>query len=278
MKNWSILEVLNWTTSFFAEKGVPSPRVDAEWLIAHVLELKRIELYTNFQKPLSPAERERIRNLVVRRANREPLQYCLGNTQFMDFELEVCKTVLIPRPETEQLIELIQNWGVKPTSILDIGTGSGAIAIALAKCFPQAEVTAVDISTEALKVARRNAGKYNVDIQFIQSDLFSKSEGKFDLIVSNPPYISTEEYATLEPEITNFEPKEALLSGNKGLEHIRGIVIGAKKHLSNSGLLFLEIGHKQAESVVTLAKEQRYSNIEIRKDMNGIERFVVISW
>jgi release factor glutamine methyltransferase len=260
--------------------------LNAERLLAHVLKFKRIELYLNFDRPLKEPELETFRALVRRRLKNEPLQYIIGETEFLSLPFQVDSRVLIPRPETEILVQTVIEKCQKiydnqnKIKILDIGTGSGNIAISLAKNLPNAVLFAIDISAEALKLAQSNAKLNQVEtlIQFIHGDItnFHFSES-FEVIVSNPPYVTQNKYASLPLEIRNFEPKMALEAGVDGLACYRKIINQLPLVLNPAGFLALEVGDKQAQSVRTLLNQNHYSRIETLLDLNQIERVVVAS-
>ncbi len=277
MKLWTILEVLKWTTDFFLERGIGNPRLEAEHLLSEVLGIPRLEIYLRFEQPLNPTERDRLKSMVVRRANREPLQYIQGYTEFYGYRLEVDRRVLIPRPETERLVETAIGYCTFSAKILEIGTGTGAISIAIAKQFPGIEIVACDVSNDALQVAEKNAIMNCVDIQFVESDVYQNvPKQKFDLIISNPPYISDSEYETLMPEITKYEPRLALTAGEDGLDVYRKILREAGAFLDVRGKILLEIGSKQAQAMQQLSGENGFSKIEIIKDYNEMDRIAVI--
>lgn len=275
MKQWTILEILKWTTDFFLQNHIPSPRVDAEILIAFTLNIPRLQLYLQFDRPLTPEERQLIRQRVVRRARREPLQYITGTVEFHDTILKVDPRVLIPRPETEQMVDAIIHQTPAPSRILDIGTGSGAIAITLARTFPEAEVHAVDISSEALELASENARANDASrIRFYRSDIFSKVDADFDLIVSNPPYIDSADWGALEPEITGYEPSQALLAKQNGLACLVKILGNAKKYLRTGGVLYLEFGRGQRAQLQSAVRDAGFSGAEFHRDWNGFDRWM----
>lgn len=248
-ETWTILRVLQWTTGHFKRKGVEQPRANAEVLLAHVLEMERIGLYLHYDKPLGKTELARYRECVRRRTAREPSQYITGKQEFWSLEFEVTPAVLIPRPETEILVEraaaLLKNANA---TVLDLGTGSGVIAVALAHECPSLRIVATDRSPEALAVAKRNSMRHGVEerIHFAAMDLFSGfsiTACPFDLIVSNPPYVSDTDFANLPPEIARYEPESALRGeGPEGLGTIRRILEKARNLLKKDGHLFIEIG------------------------------------
>lgn len=272
---WTILKVLQWTTGYFGSKGIEQPRADAEVLLAYLLGLERIDLYLNFDKPLSSEELARFRELVRRRAASEPTQYILGRQEFWSLEFEVTPAVLIPRPETEILVEkALELMGPGPALVLDLGTGSGAIAVALAHERADIRVIATDRSFTAIEVAKRNAARHGVSerVHFALMDLMDALASRpwFDFIVSNPPYVADAEFLDLAPEIANYEPLSALKGGGEqGLDLIRGILGQFRNHLRPGGSLLVEIGMGQAE---VLEKEISGSQFEFIKDYSGIKR------
>jgi len=254
-KKWTILEVLKWTSRYFQGKGISNPRTDAEVLLAHALGVERIDLYLRYDQPLTADERAVYREFVRRRASGEPVQYITGHREFWSLDFEVTPDVLIPRPETEVLVEIAIKYLKERRfrRVVDIGTGAGVIAVALAHEIDGISVLATDISSSAINVARRNAVKHGVAdrIRFIVMNLFESllPDVKFDVIVSNPPYVSSEEYRKLDREIKNFEPPIALLGGADGLDVVRRLIVQGMSHLTTGGFLFIEIGYGQAEAV-----------------------------
>jgi release factor glutamine methyltransferase len=274
----TLLEVVKKSTDFLVARGVESARLNAELLVGQALGLRRMQLYLQFERPLTEAELENIRPLVRRRGNREPLQYILGETEFFNLRLKTDRRALVPRPETEQLVELVvRRLTVPPGRILDLGTGSGAIALALAKHFPSAVVTAVDCSEEALALARENAIALGLEsrVRLLRSNWFEVTEApaSFDLIVANPPYLTDEEVATSEPEVRNHEPRQALSAGTDGASALEEIVRGGRSRLSGGGWLALETGINQHARLSALATACNYSQVESLRDYSGRERF-----
>ena len=279
---WTIMEILNWTKQHFAAKGVENPRLDAEVLLCAVLKCQRIKLYTEFDKPLSEDERQLMRSFVERRAKHEPLAYIVGERAFMRNSFKVTPATLVPRPETELLVEsLVQaskllkaDGAVK---ILDIGTGSGAILVSLLDYLPAAVGVGVDISNAALAVAKENAANIGVDKRaaFRYSDVFSNVplEKKFDIIVSNPPYIPAADIATLDKDVQQ-EPHSALDGGADGLDFYRRIAREAAAHLADDGLLAFEIGINQSEAVQKLCLTSGFKQVAVRNDYADIPRMV----
>lgn len=277
---WTILEILQWTISFFKEKEIEPARLTAEVLLAHVLKKDRLHLYVNHDEPMTPAEREAFKALIRLRVQGTPTQYLTGRQEFWSMEFAVAPGVLIPRPETEHLVEaaLERAKTLESPAIVDIGTGSGAIAISLHKELPHATISASDISEDALNIARRNADTLFPNghrIAFVQGDLFAPFAGQcFDLIVSNPPYISVEEYAGLAREIREHEPPTALLAGADGLDVYRRLIADAANYTHPSGWLLLEIGNTQAEAVTRLCQENGWTVEQVIKDYAGRDRVV----
>jgi len=272
---WTTLKVLTWTKGYLAEKGVSNARLEAEWLLCAALGLDRVGLYLNFDKPLTEAELTAYRSLVARRANREPLQYILGSQEFCGLEFAVTPAVLIPRHDSEVLVEEALRRAGATCRILDIGLGSGCIAVALAARLPGAEVCGVDNSPEALAVARDNAERNGVRLTIFAGSLFEPVPGeRFDIIVSNPPYIPTGDLAGLEPEVREFEPHAALDGGVDGLDFYRLIVRETVGHLQPGGWLLVEVGVDQAEAVKELFAVGNYADIFTARDAGGVERVV----
>jgi release factor glutamine methyltransferase len=286
-ESWTILKILHWTTDYFKKHNVSEPRSSAEVLLAHVLSQDRLFLYLNYDRPMLPQELSAYRACVKRRVAGEPSQYITGTQEFWSLPLRVNPEVLIPRPETEVLVEAVLDFirrdpAVEANSaILDLGTGSGAIAIALARELSGAKIVAVDLSMPALQLARENARFNQVEkqLQFVQADIFSGIPGaseKFDSIVSNPPYVSFAEFNQLPREIRDYEPRRALDGGPDGLTAVRHLIVKAPAILRRGGGLFLEMGAGQAETVSTLiSKSQEYKSFSILKDFSGIDRVMV---
>jgi release factor glutamine methyltransferase len=277
----TVLEIIKKTTDFFTAKGIESARLNAELLVGHALELKRMQLYLQFERPLSELELEKIRPLVRRRGQHEPVQYILGTTDFHGLRLKVDRRALIPRPETELLIELTtRELATPPARILDLGTGSGAIALALAQQYSASQVTAVDASSDALALAAENAAATGLAerVSLLRSNWFEQvpAESRFELIAANPPYLSESETAAAAPEVRDFEPHVALTSaGADGLADLRAIVASAPRYLAPGGLLALETGIAQHAALLPLAREAGFSRIESRPDLTGRDRFVL---
>ena len=257
------------------QKGVENARLESEWMLCAVLGLDRMGLYVNFDKPLTDVELAGYRDMVTRRGRREPLQYILGSQEFMGMEFEVSPAVLIPRHDTEVLVaEAVARAGGEG-SLLDIGVGSGCVTVALASALPKATVSGVDSSPQALALAQKNADKLGVAIALYEGSLFGPFTGRrFDLIVSNPPYIPTADLETLQPEVRDYEPLQALDGGADGLDFYRLIVPAAPGHLSNGGWLLFEVGIGQAEAVREMLGRTGFSELFVAKDPNGIDRVV----
>lgn len=239
--------MLEWATQYFSEKQVPSPRLSIEWLLADVLNVKRLELYLQFDRPLTSDELSRLRGLVKRRAGHEPLQYITGSTSFYNAEINVRPGVLIPRPETEEMVEMIlKESGTHSMRVLDIGTGSGCIPIAIKMERPHWEVYGCDISTQALEIAKENAIRNDVDVTFVEGNLFESKtmpDQNWDIIVSNPPYIGYEEREELDRQVSEYEPEIALFTDNRtGI--YSSIFSYAQTHLNRNGSLYLELHYQ----------------------------------
>jgi release factor glutamine methyltransferase len=275
----TVLEVLNKSTEFLEKKGIESPRLNAELLLLEVLKCKRIDLYLRFDKPLKDNDIVIYRDWISRRGKFEPLQYITGKVEFYGLPFEVTPDVLIPRPETEILVEeIIKHCKEKNVkNILDIGTGSGNIPISLIKNIDGVKITSIDISNKALIVAEKNASMNGVEsgIDFIVSDINDyKPEMKYDLIVSNPPYVGASEYSNLQNEIKNYEPGIAVTDSNDGLYFYRTIAEKSKSLLKNGGDIFLELGLGQAENVTEILTNNDFINIRCIKDLQQIDRVV----
>lgn len=285
-KIWTILELISWGTEYLTEKKIDDARLNIELLLAHVLHLKRIQLYTSFDKPLSEVELSSFKQLLQRRLANEPLQYVLGETEFMGLKFFVDKNVLIPRPETELLVEKAiatikeRFENTSSISVLDIGTGSGCIAISLAKMVPNANIIAIDVSQEALSVAQKNATLNNVSerIQFQQMNIFEITEKsfseKFHCIISNPPYISKKEFGEVANDVRDFEPHSALTDEHDGLTFYPTIAKVANEFLIENGILCVEHAFDQSENVQKIFQESGFSITDVVKDYQKISRHV----
>jgi release factor glutamine methyltransferase len=285
-ETWTLLRLVRWTTGYFQEHDIESARSEAEILLAHCLGMRRIDLYLNYDQPLVEAELANFKALIKRRVAREPLAYITGTREFWSMELAVGPSVLIPRPETECLVEavlpVLDDPGGQPKRVLDLGTGSGAISIALAREHPEHRYVAMDRSPAALRIARENARAHRVDrcIQWFCGDwdaaLADRGHG-FDLIVSNPPYICSGDMAALQPEIRLHEPVSALDGGEDGLLYLRQIIASAHGYLRGGGLLALEMGCDQADAARSIAARAGcYDAIRILKDYSGLDRVAVM--
>ena len=282
-RQWTVLSLIQWGADYFSSRGMESPRYTMELLLCHALKLSRVNLYLNFDRPLTAGELSAVRQLVHRRLGHEPVQYITGTSHFMDLELLVTPDVLIPRPETELLAEeaqqIVRQHGY--LSVLDLCTGSGNIAIALAAKNPSVTVEAVDVSDNALEIARRNVSRHGVGerVQLILGNILDKSwhppAEKYQLIISNPPYVSAAEYALLEPGVRNFEPSLALTDGGDGLSFYRVIAQLAEDFLDREGTLIVEIAYNQLTSVYGIFSDAGFRNIRHRLDDQRHPRIVV---
>jgi release factor glutamine methyltransferase len=284
---WTIIKLVRWATSYLKSHDIDSPRATGEILLAHVLQLNRIDLYLKYDQPLVAEELQKFKTLIKRRVRREPVAYILGVKEFWSLDLEVNANVLIPRPETECVVEaaldLISKKSSRaPQRILDLGTGCGAIVLALASQQPRHNYFAVDRHLPAVELARRNAGRHNLrqKIHFFVGDwLASIKETKpgFDLIVSNPPYIPRRVISGLQPEIHQYEPIAALNGDTDGLACYRTIIGSAHCHLNADGALVLEIGHDQRKDIRQIAADSdRYEWFSCAKDYSGYDRVVTM--
>jgi release factor glutamine methyltransferase len=298
--NVTVLEVIQRSTEFLTRRGVDSPRLHAELLSAHVLGMARMQLYLNFERVLSVQEQDRLRELIKRRGDREPLQHIVGSTSFCGLELQVNRSALVPRPETELLAEqgwLFLNQGTqrrlagvearfgeqtantRGPAALDFGTGTGCLAIALSKHCPDARVVALDIEPAAIELARRNADQLQVSesIEFLLSDGFTalKPGTSFDLIVANPPYIPTAEIEGLDPEVRQFDPRRALDGGADGLMHYRQLATQAGAFLNPDGRLMVEFGDGQEVSLAELFKSEKWIVEQILNDYTQRPRILI---
>ena len=280
---WRIVDVLKWSRDYLKGKQIESPQIEAEWILREVLNLNRLEIYLKYERPLSPAELARIRALLLKRASGQPIQYVLGSAEFMGLKLRVTPDVLIPRPETELLVEkTLELCRNRVTArILDIGTGSGCIAIALAHFLPECQVVAIDVSATALQIARENAAIHNVAnrIDFQELDILHSPElsmGQFDIIVSNPPYVSGDYYVNLPKLVKEHEPEIALNPGTDGLLFYRRIKELASEIAIPGGAVVLEIGGDyQATAVAELFSESAFDSVAIVKDYSGQSRVII---
>ncbi len=276
--DWTVLKMLTWATDYFEEKGIRNPRLSIEWLLAHVLQKKRLDLYLIYDRPLTIDELDAIRPMVKRRANHEPLQYITGETDFFGCRIKVEPGVLIPRPETEELVEWIlnKNTANEPLRVLDIGTGSGCIPIALKKERPKWSVTAFDVSTEAIQIAMKNALLNQTEITFTVDNVYSPDERllstQFDVIISNPPYVLDTEAETLDKEVKAFEPEIALFTPTTKKIY-SAIEEFASNSLKTNGILMLEINEKFGQETLQYFPADFWV-AELQKDYAGKDRFI----
>jgi release factor glutamine methyltransferase len=275
----TVLEVIKRSSEYLEQRGVESPRLQIELLLAHVLGVPRLKLYLDFERELADAQLSTLRGLVKRRGDREPLQYILGSTSFCGMEIAVSPAVLIPRPETEGLVEqawqFLSHGGRSNPAVLDFGTGSGCIAIAIAGKFPQALVHAIDVSAEALAVAQANAQRNQARVEFHRGRDFAATGGPFDLIVSNPPYIPTAEVDLLQPEVRDHEPRSALDGGADGLDVHRLIAAEASTRLTQNGKLMVELGFAQAPAARELYASVGWHIGSVLPDYSGCPRILI---
>jgi release factor glutamine methyltransferase len=285
MTQWTIKKLLDWITEYLASRNIDSPRLTAELLLSYILRMQRIKLYTHFETIVEKALLDKLHELVSRAGQHEPIAYLTGRCEFYSLELEITAACLIPRPETELLAErAIEFLRARkgPQLVCDLCTGSGCIAVAIAKNYSSARIIAADISEAALKVAARNVKKYNLQqrISLLSGDLFEPvvpqlDNAGFDLIVSNPPYVSTDEFELLDENIRNYEPPEALLAGTDGLDFYRKIAQQAADFLKADSALILETGLHQGKVIRELLEETKsFKKITIEKDPQGNDRLV----
>ena len=284
MAKLNIKEILDKTVDYFKEYEIDQPRLDAEVLLADLLDMERINLYVNFDRPLTPDEVDAYRELVLKRRQGTPVAYLVGHKEFMGLKFKINSDVLIPRPETEHVVETILNkidtWGQEEVTIADLGTGSGAIIISIVKLANKAvRGVGVDISEASLDIAQENAVNLGVNhqLEFKEGDLLEPLNNKVDIIVSNPPYIPSEEMSDLQTEVQQ-EPNLALDGGQDGLDYYRTIINSAADYLTGQGLLIFEVGIKQSQDLKILLEQAGYSNIKIKKDYSDIERVVMANY
>ncbi len=273
-----LLETLKAGTGYLEKHGVDEARLNMEHLLAHVLGCRRLDLYLRFNESIHETDLEKLRGLTKRRSEGEPLQHLLGSVEFCGHEFVSDHRALVPRPETETLVELLEKRfkSTPPATVLDVGTGSGCIGLSLSKAWRDAATTLIDISEDALELARLNASRLSLNgavIRFIRSDLFEKIDASFDLIVANLPYIPRAEIATLTREVRR-DPATALDGGADGLEIITRLITGSAAHLNPSGTLALELGHDQSARVLALCETAGLEDCCAARDLAGIERFV----
>ena len=283
-ETWTVNRLLTWTRDFFMKKGIEKPQLEAEILLAHAMNVKRIELYTAFESEPTEAQRTIFRDFVKRRSSGEPTAYLTGSREFYSLAFKIDRNVLIPRPETEDLVlqalDTIQTYTAENAPVIaDVGTGSGIIAVTLAKRMPEhlmtEKIIAVDISTAALNVAMSNAETHGVadQIEFRQSDLLEHISETLDIVVSNPPYISQSEFEALPADVKNFEPKVALLAGTKGIDVIERLIPQSADRLRPGGHLLLEVSPMIAEVVADLLHD--WNNVQILFDSSGKARIII---
>ena len=282
--NNTCLEILSRAVEKLRSEGIDRPRTNAELLLGAVLSVKKVDLYLDRDRILTPQQIEKFNQFIQERISGKPVQYTIGSTEFFGLEFEVNESVLIPRPETETLVEMVME-NLKNSSkckIIDLGTGSGAIAISLVKNLRDSFVFAVDISRDALKVAKQNVKRHKVEsqIEFVWGDLLKplrnkNLEGKIDCVVSNPPYVTQEEFEHLPTEVKDYEPIVALKTDEKGTFFHNKIIEGSIPFLKKDGMLALEVGLGQANKVADLIRDRKdFKDTEIKKDLGGIERIV----
>ena len=287
-KMWRVVDLLKWTSHYFEQHGVPNPRLDAEVLLGHLLEKSRLQLYLHFEMPVFQEHLTPFRELIKKRIEHTPVSYLTNRKEFMSVDFYVDERVLIPRPETEQLVETILTTETGDSQrVLELGTGSGVIATSLAVHQPEWDIIATDISESALAVAQKNAETHvpAAQIRFLSGDLFEPikamdpdGEIRFDWIVCNPPYIKKTEWDTLSPDVRDYEPEIALFAGEDGLAVIRRLIVEAPEYLTPNGKLILEIGDAQADAIRTLINaEPAYCTYKLIKDYAGKERIVLAS-
>lgn len=285
MNDWTIQKLLNWITEHFTEKNIDAPRLSAELLLTHALNMQRIELYTHFDKPVEKPQLDQLHRLVKQADTNQPIQHIVGKTEFYSLQLDITPDCLIPRPETELLVERAIEFlrkRPKPQFVLDLCTGSGCIAVAIAKNFPNCQIIATDICDRALNVAEKNIEKHNVKekVKLLCGDLFDPvvpelDTAKFDLIVCNPPYVSTTEFETLDKNVKDHEPKLALLAGTDGLDIYKRIIGKVDDFLKPDAALIMEIGYNQAKPLRQLLENANcFSEIKIEKDFHNNDRIV----
>ena len=279
VEEWTVLSMLEWGTDFFEEKNIPDPRHSIEWLLAETLDIKRLDLYLKFDRPLSPRELDTLRPMVKRRAQHEPLQYIVGYTDFMNAHISVSENVLIPRIETEQLVEIVldNHQSEDDLTVLDIGTGSGCIPVALKMEQPNWDVSGIDISEDALNTARENAEQNSADVSFSTGDILNPDSisisGSLDLIVSNPPYVKPEEKDILERQVKDYEPAEALFFDDLNKMY-NSIIEFASQKLTENGFLYLELHENYSQQILALFEEKKWS-ARIKNDYDNKPRFII---
>lgn len=279
-KTWTVLELLRWTTQHFADRGIETPRLDAECLLAHTLDCDRLQLYVSYDRPVDETERARFRDLVRERANeRVPVALLVGEREFWSLALRVTREVLVPRPDTETLVAAaLATFPDREAEIdvLDVGTGSGAIALAIAHERPKARVTATDVSAAALAVARENAERHGLEgrIHLVEGSLFEPTgDRRFDLVVSNPPYVAERDAASLAPELSH-EPRTALFAGPDGTDVLRALASQVRDALAPEGAMLFEMDPAQVDTVAAWLAAAGLAEIVVHRDMAGRPRVV----
>ncbi len=277
----TVLEILNKTTSFLQEKGVENARADSQWLLGHALGLKRLALYLNFERPLTEPELTECRRLVLRRSKREPLQHILGETPFRELNLRVDRRALIPRPETELIVDTVRRLleGREHPAVVEVGIGTGAICLSLMREIPAARIFGVELSRESISLAMENAAKNDLSLagKIIRGDSLSamRRQTPIDMVVSNPPYVGQGEFAGLAEEVRLFDPELALVGGPEGWEFPLRLITEAHAFLGAGGYLVMEIGQGQAERLLAQAAGMDWASMETVKDYQEVERFLV---
>lgn len=273
-ETWTVKRMLDWMKADFASRGIETARLDAEILVAHALGLERIAIYLDLDRPLTPAELDGVRALVQRRRKFEPIAYLVGYRDFYKHRFEVTPAVLIPRPDTETLVEVALERAPDDARIVDLCTGSGCVAISVAAERREAQVAATDVSPEALEVARRNAERLEVRVDFREGDLFAGLRGPFDLVLANPPYLRPDEREELAPDVRDHEPGLALFAGSEGTEWHATIAEQAQAKLETDGILAMEVGFDQADAVEAILRDLGYESIGSHQDLGGVRRVV----
>lgn len=274
----TILEIITLSADYLQKKGIPNFRRQAEDLVADALGMKRLDLYLHFDQPLTNEEMDRCRQFLQRRALREPQQYIKGSVDFFDCTISVNTNVLIPRQETEILVDTIaksiKDEQIEGKTLLDLCCGSGCIGISLKKRFPELTVILSDLSADALAVAKENAKNNAVEVEFLQGDLLAPlANKKIDFVVCNPPYLTVKEFVESEPEVQLYEPREALVGGESGLEFYQRLAEGLKNHLSCGAKVWLELGSTQGEAVKKIFESEKWTKSSVEKDWAGHDRF-----
>ncbi len=274
---WTIKKALNWLCNAFRKKNIASAKIDSEVIVSHALNIDKVKLFTDHDRLLSENDLKKIKAIAGRRKKYEPVPYIIGHKDFFNLSYSVNKNVLIPRPETELLVEEILKYDLEGKSILDIGTGCGNIGITLKKYSPGSIITCTDISSDALQIAEQNRDSLldSNHIEFIQSDIYSNISGTYDFIISNPPYIPSRDIKKLQKDIRNYEPVKALDGGKNGICFYNRIISNIRKYLNPQGYLFLEINPVLKEKILLLLKKAGLSPEKIKKDYNGLDRVVI---